>query len=98
MNFVEDVVPLYSLSEFRGHFRLSKEQVEVCVLDNIKFIYLFQVLACYLDNLFSTFAGCHYHPWSCVYEFTTDQTATHKQCSCLPLDVGQSGVISWGGR
>ncbi|XP_051965445.1 uncharacterized protein LOC127631382 [Xyrauchen texanus] len=27
-NFVEDVVPLYSLSEFRGHFRLSKEQVE----------------------------------------------------------------------
>ncbi|KAK9977060.1 hypothetical protein ABG768_018881 [Culter alburnus] len=29
MNFVEDVVPLYSL---RGHFRLSKEQVEVMSL------------------------------------------------------------------
>ncbi|XP_052445336.1 uncharacterized protein LOC127987082 [Carassius gibelio] len=27
-NFVEDVVPLYSLSEFRSHFRLSREQVE----------------------------------------------------------------------
>ncbi|KAG1955386.1 hypothetical protein F2P79_008478 [Pimephales promelas] len=28
-NFVEDVVPLYSPSEFRGHFRLTKEQVEL---------------------------------------------------------------------
>lgn len=52
-NFVEDVVPLYSLSEFRSHFRLSREQVEVCTgLVNIKFIELLQVLACCLDYLF----------------------------------------------
>ncbi|XP_053360825.1 uncharacterized protein LOC128530754 isoform X2 [Clarias gariepinus] len=28
LQFVEEVVPLYSPSEFRSHFRLSREQVE----------------------------------------------------------------------
>ncbi len=38
------------------------------------------MLACCLDNLCSTCAGCHYHPWSCLYEFTENQTATVLAC------------------